>query len=111
MPYALQAGIDPERFWDLSYADVCAQLEAYNAKNKMLQQQRAIMDYALARLIAGGFHAPSKMPNTVQHAYPQLFPKEPVKAGSWQEIKANMSAIAEIKNRKQRKEGANHDNR
>lgn len=110
MPYALQAGVDPERFWELSYADVCAQIEAFNNRNRVLMQQRAAMDYALARLIAAGFHSPNKMPNTVQQAYPQLFPKEPVKAGSWQEVKANMASIASIKNRKWRKGGASHDN-
>jgi hypothetical protein len=86
----------------MTYSEVLDELEAYSRRREAdVKDQmwiQAQMDYSLAKLINIAVWDPKHLPDTVQKAYPGLFPKEEEKL-TWQESKEQFKAYAEAHNR------------
>lgn len=98
---ALIAGVAPEAFWKLSYAEIMECIEAYAAKMIRKQKVQAGLCYGLANLIGIAFNDPKKFPRTLQEAYP--FVRTPARRGTWRESKEEFKAIAALHNRSMRR--------
>ena len=78
---ALLADMDPEYFWETSYANIVLKLQAYAEKEKIKTKHRAVNSYTLARLIginvASLFSKNSNVPS-IEKCFPDLFEDENV---------------------------------
>lgn len=97
---ALKIGISADHFWNMTYPEVAEEINAYYKRRddseKRQKQIRALMDYQLAQLIGTIVHDPKHYPNSLDVAYPDLFPHH----DNWQASKASFAAYAAAFNQK-----------
>lgn len=104
----MRYGIDPLRFWDMSYADIMEYITGCIQRDRDQMRARAVMDHALAQFIGVAFNCPKKLPKSAEKAYPGLFRTDKNGETDWRIIKANMSAFAQEHNKKQEVETNDH---
>lgn len=90
---ALDSGIPEKEFWDMTIAEVNRAVASHTRREKAKAQEKAIMDYKLANLIAA-FLNDGKAPNVIKW-YSFLFDEE-VKAAVEQEEREAASEAAFI---------------
>ncbi|MGM0239486.1 hypothetical protein [Enterococcus sp. AZ103] len=98
-PKAVEAGIDADKYWSMTYEEIVVQAEANVAKRKQELEQQAMLDYKAAQLNAYALNEPKKMPKFEDH-YPfansDVETKEPNQQQDWQIMKARMIERTEI---------------
>lgn len=62
-PLAVEAGIDSERYWEMSIREVIVQAEANRKRHTNALKERAVMDHKLSELMAFAVNEPNKMPS------------------------------------------------
>ncbi|MGX7195153.1 hypothetical protein [Enterococcus olivae] len=67
----MQWGIPADRYWDLTYLEIIAQVEANKNRYELEMKNRAMFDYNSAQLNAYAFNTPNKMPK-IYEMYPFL---------------------------------------
>lgn len=66
-PKAVEAGIDADKYWSMTYEEIIVQAEA-NARIKERElKEQAMLDYKAAQLQAYAFNDPKKMPKFDDH--------------------------------------------
>lgn len=100
-PQALDAGLLPDEFWDMSIGEV---EQVVNARLKRQQEQtklQATMLWKLGNLIAFAVHDP-KHYLPLHEAFPGLFRAPQEQQTDWRVMKARMTAYSAVKNAKMR---------
>jgi hypothetical protein len=107
-PKAVEAGIDADRFWSMTYDEIITQAEANIKIRRRELEEKAYLDYKASQLNAYAFNDPKKMPKFDDY---YNFSKtnntetsEAPKQQDWRIMKARMmERAAMIKDTKQRK--------
>lgn len=112
-PKAVEAGIDADRFWSMTYEEIIVQAEANQKIRKRELEEQAYLDYKATNLNAYAFNDPKKMPKFDEYynfnhsssgAEEQTTPKQQ----DWRLMKARMmeraAMIKETKDRKAKME-------
>lgn len=108
---AIEAGANPVSYWDMTYAEIRALIEAYQNRKQNEMRQQAIIAHAEANLI--GISVARLMDNSAKYpsledAFPGLFSdmkeeidkkREEAKLAEW---KAKFMSFADHNNRKHR---------
>lgn len=105
-PQALDAGISPDEFWEMSISEV---EQVINARLKRQQEQmklQATMLWKLGNLIAFAAHDPKHYP-PLHEAFPGLFQPPQERQTDWRVIKARVASYTALKNARM-KGGENH---
>lgn len=116
---ACACGVDPVRFWDMTYGEIKAAIDGYNERIKLEQEKikadmqvQAIVAYHQAQLIGavvaqvlGDKH---KLPS-LGEAFPGIFPEETIRPRQqdWRVMKARIAAYGEAWKRKRGESSGN----
>lgn len=112
-PRAVEAGIDADKYWSMTYEEIIIQAEANVAQKKQELEQQAMLDYKAAQLNAYALNEPKKMPKFEEH-YPftqsSTQESETTQQQDWRVNKARMMEYTEMikqtrKRKKQEQEG------
>lgn len=98
-PQALDAGLSPDEFWEMSIGEV---EQVVNARLKRRQEQtklQATMLWKLGNLIAFAAHDPKHYPS-LHEAFPGLFRAPKGQQTDWRVIKSRMASYTALKNAK-----------
>lgn len=111
-PKAVEAGIDADRFWSMSYSEIIVQAEANKKIRQRELEDQAFLDYKATQLNAYAVNDPKKMPKFDDHYnFNQRSEKEEdgaPKQQDWRLMKARMmeraAMIKDIQERKAKTE-------
>lgn len=112
-PKAVEAGIDADKYWSMTYEEIVIQAEANVAKRKQELEQQAMLDYKAAQLNAYALNEPKKMPKFEDHypfAKPEVENEEDnqQKQQDWRVMKERMMDYTQaIKKTQERRKGDN----
>lgn len=109
-PLAVQAGIDADRYWDMTLEEVTVQAEANRQRHMDAIKERAVMDHKLSELMAFAVNDPNKMPSVDKmygfdiEAEQSSTPQEPIP--DWKKDQMEFLKQAEaIRNARNAKQG------
>lgn len=68
----MECGVDPVRFWDMTYGEIITQIKAYRQKEKVQMQLQAMFIYKLGSLVGIAFNDPKKYPSNVKQAFKEM---------------------------------------
>lgn len=115
-PIACECGVDAFFYWDMTYAEISETIKAFQKRQEVDLQFKAVISYHQANLISHlvGISLGSKQQQKeIQEAFPGIFPDlekqakaQLVKQQNWQLMKARIDAYAAEK----RKRGESHGN-
>jgi hypothetical protein len=111
-PTAIACGVDPERYWDMTYGEIVAAIEGYKTRRKLELEAKAAIQYEHATFLGGVISrvlgGKNKIPS-LQEAFQSVFGEyqEPKikKQQDWRVMKERVSNFAEI----QRRNGVNNN--
>jgi hypothetical protein len=115
-PTAVQAGVDPVGYWDMTYLEIKTAIQAYEARTRFDLQHQALLSWHHAQLIGqlvSRVMGSKKAPPELHEAFPGIFPEELVKQAEkqqdWRVMKERVAAYgAQHRKRGEKKRGNDH---
>lgn len=97
--------MDAVFYWDMTYAEIIATIEAYNKRKQADLKEKAVFAYKQANLIAafvGASFSSNASPPSIHEAFPDLFeaPKLQFQQQPWQIMKERIEAYAAAKRKR-----------
>lgn len=95
--------MDTFLYWDMTYKEILAHVNGYQAREKSKLMNQASLIHNLGYLMAYGFHSPKQYPK-LSEAFPGLFDeaiqeqKKEKLPEQWEVNKARMQAITDLYN-------------